>query len=284
MTDEILRRTQSTLSVTFYAGGVATSADGAVTVVALGANSGTVAAGTAVAVGTASPGAYNFTLAPQTDLDWLDVTWSGSFGSVAQSVVTEASIVGDFYVALSDIRALDSLSDATKYPIARLAEAREWFADKVEGFCDVSFVPRYCREVLNGDDTQIIILDHTRLRTIQSASVDGVTVTDLSKWYALQSGLLARDDGGYFPAGWRNIIIEYEYGYDSPPAQLREAALTAIRYKLLGDHSGIPERATSMTSEVGTYTLSLAGANRPFGIPEVDSVLLALGKKAPNFR
>lgn len=284
MTDEVLRNTQNTLSVTFYSGGVATSADGSVTVEALGADGGTVTAGTATGGGTTTPGVYDYTLAPQAVLDWLDVTWSGTFGSVAQSVRTEVEIVGDFYVALSDIRALDNLSDTSKYPNARLIEVRQWFADKVEGFCGVSFVPRYCREVLNGDDTTLIVLDNVRLRTILSASVDGTAVTDLTSWYALQSGLLARDDGGYFPTGWRNVIIEYEHGYDSPPPRLREAALVAIRHKLLGDNSGIPERATSMTSEVGSYTLSLAGAHRPFGIPEVDSVLLDLGKKAPNAR
>src|SRR3990172_8010955 len=144
MTDEVLRNTQNSLSVTFYSGGAATSADGSVTVEALGGDAGTVAFGTATGGGTVTPGVYNFTLSPQTVLDWLDVTWSGVFGGVAQSVRTEVEIVGDFYVALSDIRALDGLSDATKYPTARLIEGRQWFADKVEGFCGVSFVPRYC--------------------------------------------------------------------------------------------------------------------------------------------
>jgi hypothetical protein len=40
----------------------------------------------------------------------------------------------------------------------------------------------------------------------------------------------------------------------------------------------------SMTTDVGGYTLSIAGANRPTGIPEVDSALMRHQETGPLVR
>lgn len=277
MRDEILRNTQATLQVTFYSGGTATDADGDVLVTVLGDDAGTVVAGTAVAGGT---GVYTYTLAPQSNLDLLTVSWAGTFGGTVQSVTTNAEITGAHYVSLADIRALRSLSSTATYPDSRLLEVRSWFADRAESFCGVSFVPRHARDVLDGDGTRTIMLSHLRPRVLEDAFVDDAEVTDLTDWELYGSGKVYRGDAA-FTAGYRNVVIQYEHGYDLPPEDLREAALVAIRYKLLGDQSGIPERATTMATEVGTFNLALAGANRPTGIPEVDAVLIGLSKKVP---
>ncbi len=73
--------------------------------------------------------------------------------------------------------------------------------------------------------------------------------------------------------GFRNVKINYEYGADEPDAELKEAALGAIKHKLLGDRSGIPDRAVAMTTEAGGFTLGIAGPASPTGLPAVDSVL-----------
>lgn len=280
MRHEILRNTQATLQTTFYSGGSATDADASVTVVALGADGGTAAAGTAVSAGTGT-GAYQYALAPQPALDLLTVTWTGAFGAVTQSVTTYAEVVGGHYVTLADIRALRSLTSPSTYPNARLIEVRSWFADRAESFCGVSFVPRYGRDVLDGDGSKAVYLSHSHPRVLEDAFVDSTEVTDLSDWELYPSGKVYRNDAGAFASGRRNVVIQYEHGYDAPPEDLREAALVAIRYKLLGDQSGIPERATTMATEVGTFNLALAGANRPTGIPEVDAVLVNLSEKVP---
>lgn len=277
MRDEILRNTQATLQVSLYSAGVLTNADGAVLVTVSGADGSAISsAGTATNGGT---GIYTYALAPQTDLDLLSVAWTGAFGAVSQTVTTHAEIMGAHYVSLADVRALDGLSDTSKYPLARLAEVRSWFADKVEGTCGLSFVPRFGRVVLDGDDSTWLLLPHLHVRSLQSVHIDGVAVTPLTDWHPYDSGKIARDDGGTFPAGVGNVIVQYEHGLDVPPESLREAALVAIRYKLLGDNSGIPDWATSLSTEGGTISGPRAGPGRPFGIPEVDAVVAELTER-----
>ena len=285
MSDQILRNTQGDLQVTFYSGGSATSADDDVLVTVVNAAGSAVAtSGTATAAGTASPGVYDYTLDPQADLDEFTLTWTGAFGGVTQSVETQVEIVGGFHVALADVRALSGLTDETKFTTARIQEVRRWWEELSESFCGVAFVPRFERCEHDGDGTTSLMLCNMHPRKLLSVTVDDTAVTDLTDWHLYDSGKLIRDDGGVFTADVCNVVIAYEYGYDSPPADLREAALVAIRYKLLGDKSGIPERAMSMTTDVGGYTLSIAGANRPTGIPEVDSALMRHQETGPLVR
>ena len=285
MSDQVLRNTQGDLQVTFYSGGSATSADDDVLVTVVNAAGSAVAtAGTATAAGTASPGVYDYSLSPQADLDAFTLTWTGAFGGVTQSVETQVEIVGGFHVALADVRSLSGLSSTTTFPTATLQEKRRWWEALSEDFCGVAFVPRFERCEHDGDGTSSLMLCKMYPRKLLSVTVDDTVVTDLTDWHLYDSGKLIRDDGGTFPVGICNVVIAYEYGYDSPPADLREAALVAIRYKLLGDKSGIPERATSMTTDVGGYTLSIAGVKRRTGIPDVDAALMAHDETGPLVR
>lgn len=272
----ILRNTQGPLQVTFYSGEDAVAATGEVTVTVTGiggttiATAGTATAGTAIGVGV-----YLYDLDPQTELDLLTAAWTGQFGNEVQTVQTTTEVQGAFHVSIAEIRALDGLSSETKYPYQRLSEVRRWWEDLSEGFCGVSFVPRYGYDILDGSGTESIILDRIHPTSLRWVEIDGDRVSDLSEWVVYDSGKVVRADGGYFPSGWGNVTVKYEHGYTSPASDLREAAMVAIRYKLIGDRSGIPERATTMTTDVGAYTLSLAGANRPTGIPEVDAALIS---------
>jgi hypothetical protein len=267
----VLRNTQATLEVTFYSGGVATDADGAVTVDI------TRADGTAFATGAASThgtiGQYKYTLAPQTNLEYFTLVWNGTFGGVAQKITTHTEIVGAFYAPVNDIAAMKGLSG---FSVAALEEARQWFEDLAESFCARAFVPRFAIDKLDGDDTDTIRLTHIEPRTILSAKVGGVAQTGTATWALYPTGTVIRDTGS-FTGGDRNVQITYEYGADEPDLELRSAALRAIQYRLLGDNLGLPAEAMSAAVDVrGPINLGTAqflGSNRPTGIPEIDLVL-----------
>jgi hypothetical protein len=269
----VLRNVQATLDVTFYSAGTATDADGSVTVDI------TRADGTAFATGAATThpgptGTYRYVLAPQTNLEYFKLVWTGTFSSIVQKITTHTEIVGAFYVPLNDIRAIRGLSSATDFPNAKLEEARQWFEDLAEGYCDRAFVPRFAIDRLDGDSTDTILLDRIEPRTILSAKVGGVAQTGTLTWALHPTGRLVRDEGT-FDEGSRNVEIQYEYGADEPDFELRECALRAIQYRLLGDNLGLPAEAMSAAVDVrGPLTLGpQIGFTRPTGIPEVDHVL-----------
>jgi hypothetical protein len=253
--------------VTFYVGTTPTSADAAVTVDIFRADGSIFATDAATALqGT---GVYRYTLAPQPDLELFRFVWEGTFGGVVQRITSEVEIVGGYYVSLADIRAENSLSNTTKFPNAKLAEARQWFEDKAERFCGVSFVPHYQRDVLNGRGSTKLELRRARPRTLLSVKFDGVAQTT-TDWDLYDAGFIVAPSA--FPVGARNVEVIYEHGFDSPDSDMREAALTAIRARLLGDQSAIPANISQM--QVDGMTQTFRAPTRPTGIGEVDAVLL----------
>lgn len=274
--DQILRNTGAQLEVTFYADETATAADGAVTVTV------TTAAGTVIATGAAttspSTGRYRYILDPQTDLDRLTLTWTGTFSGVVQSLTTQAEVVGGFYVALAEIREQPGLDNITRYTTAEMAKARRWFEEKFELYTGVAWVPRYRRERLNGNGRTSLMLPDYDIRTIRSvraysnaSTFTEYTAAELADITFAESGIVTRATLGSWTSGVNNLIVEYECGRDAPvPSDVREAALVAIRDKLLSDQIG--SRQYSVVTELGNVRFVLAGEGRPFGIPFVDQV------------
>lgn len=270
MISQILKNTAATLQVTFSVG----DASGSVTVTV------TRADGTAIATGAATThpgpvGVYTYALAPQTELDSLTATWSGTFGGVVQSVQTFAEIVGGYLFTLSDIRAFGdrTLANSTTYPDADLREARERITDMFQDVTQTSFVPRYARDTLDGTGTSRIWLLRKRPRRIIAATVDGTTLSDLTILKPYPTGRLERTTGlwGTGILNRQNVTVSYEYGYSSPPADISRAAMTLARYELVS--SDISDRMISFDNDLGSVRLSVPGRNYPTGIPIVDATL-----------
>jgi hypothetical protein len=277
----VLRNTNATLEVTFYVAGLATDADAAVTVDV------TRADGTAFATGASAShpgvGRYTYTLAPQANLEYFTLVWSGAFTAVTQKITTHTEIVGAFYAPVNDIRAMAGLANTTTYPTAALEEARQWFEDLAEQYCGRAFVPRFARDVLDGTGTGELLLMNRLPRKLLSVKADGTTVSPFSAWGLYPSGVVMRTTGvgagtsGFFNYGYNNVEITYEHGEDEPDLELREAALRAIQYRLLGNQLGLPAEAISASVDVrGPLTFG-GGGTRPTGIPEVDQVLASRG-------
>jgi len=263
----VLRDTRAQPEVVFYVGTTPTDADGAVTVDIFRADGSIFATDAATTHG--ATGHYTYTLAPQSVLEVFQLVWEGTFGAVVQRQTSYVEVVGGYVVSLADLQAESGLS--TKTP-AELAEARQWFEDRAEEYCGVAFVPRYAREVLDGDGTNELELLHPYPRTVLSCKVGGIAQTGTTTWDLYEEGVIARDAGS-FGVGRRNVEIIYEHGLGTVPSDIREAALTAIRTNVLATSGGggIPAGVTQLITDAGTF--NFGRPTQPFGIREVDDVL-----------
>jgi hypothetical protein len=275
----ILQGTAATLAVTLTdQNGIAADAAGVLTVrVQKADGTDILAAGTATTDAT-GPGNYTvaLTAAQTTSLDMLTATWTDA-GDTSVTT-TRHEIVGGYYVSIAAIRALKNLDDTSKFTDAELVAARWWFEDLVEQYTATAFVPRYGRLWMSGTLTASLLPPVGPLRSLRSAR----SYTDATNYTAFSASELAdvhvepwslyRRTLGAWPYGTTNLLLEVEYGHDRPTADIREAALIAIRSHLLNDQTGRPMLSVS-DGEGGTTRFATPGADRPTGIPDVDSVL-----------
>lgn len=268
----ILVGSPATLTATFYDGGETAVDPGTVTVTI------TRADGTAVATGAATVGAgaaaRTYSLTAQSRLDHLTAVWTGSSGG--RVLTTRHEVVGGYYADLAEIRALDALGNTSKFPEATLARAR-WQAEaKIEDATGVAWVPRHDRQVSFGDNTTQILTRWPRPRSLIAVSINGTAAADLTKFTLYDIGMVERTSGATWPKGTTstgNVTVEYTHGYDRPTEDLRMAFLQYVRYLVLDTTSRIPDRASSYSTEFGTFQLVTAGFNRPTGLPEIDAIL-----------
>lgn len=285
----VAKSAPATLTHTFVVGETPTSAAGAVTVTLTDANGTAVV--TAAATLNPSAGVYTYAMAGQSQLARYSVAWTGTFSGSAVTETDYAEIVGGFLFDLATARGSDpSLGDDSKYPTAALASSRQEVEDELEMICDRAFVPRYRRAVLDGSGTPDVLLTDSLwsaaerspsdVRTIRAASIAplvgqtfvALTALQLAALTVTADGMLRRVDGNIWIEGVRNIVVEYEYGWDSPPSELVRAGLVRLRSRLAIPNSGIPDRATSFTAvDGGTYRLDMPGKYKT-GLPEVDGV------------
>ncbi len=280
----------ATLSHTWYVGETPTDPTGTPTFAIVDANGTAVTSGNATIVGAAS-GRTTAALAAQTMVRWLFVTWTAIVAGATVVEVDQVEVVGGFLFGLAEGRASDaSLADTAKYPAADLVDKRLETEVECEQICDQAWVVRYRRIVLDGTGTWdlaipdggdvlrggILLRGVRRLRRIAMAPTIAGTFTDLTAPQLAAvavtgSGALRRTDGQVWTEGVQNIVAEYEYGNDAPPADLKIGALQRFRQRLNLNKSGVPERAQSYTVDGGgTYRLSMPGPYET-GSPEVDA-------------
>lgn len=274
----------ATLGHTFELDETPVDAAGAVSVVVTDANGTVVSSGMATHTGT---GQYTYALPGQAALMALNASWAGSFGGSTVTEVDLVEIVGGFYFSLPDARnSAKSLGNAVKFTAQDLADTRAEVEVECEQIAQRAFVPRYRRLLLDGTGTSELLLPDIDIRTVRAARVapraDGtfvaLTTAELAALAAGDEGTLRRTDGLTWTEGRRNVIVEYEYGLDAPPPELKTMTLTRLRTRINVGNTGIPDRAISFsTVEGGTYRLSMPGQYST-GIPDVDAVYQRYGR------
>lgn len=273
---QILRGNGTNLSVTFYGNETPTDADGDVTVTITNAAGETVVDAATTSHGAADSGQYSYALAGQTDLDYLTVVWSGTFGGLDRSQTDYVEVVGGFLYTLAELRASDSsLRDTDKFPSSLLAASRITTMDEIDSVCrGWSFVPRYARATVSGLGDDNLLLPHLHVTRIRSVTVDGTAFTDdeVADIKVTETGQLLRGSG-VFTKGERNIVVAYEHGLEVTPPDVGRVAKVLNRYRLNQPYGGISDRATQFVSaDNGTFRLD-TGAVDKTGIPDVDAVL-----------
>jgi len=191
-------------------------------------------------------------------------------------------ITGDsgHYFTLAELRASDTaFSDATKYPDAKLSDARDCAEGTFEQdtACAKAFVPRTQTETLRGDGSAELRLHWPALRSVTSVSIDGtdLTETELAE-LVVWDRTVERED--HWPVGSR-IVIVYEHGDDVPLPHVKKAAIM-LAHDFVAD-SVLRSRATVEQSDVGFIRLSIPAPGGRTGIPYVDAVIADSGRKLP---
>ena len=282
----LIRNSAETLSVTFYSGETATDADGSVTVGITDEAGATVVASGATTTSSSS-GVHTYSLAAQSDLKALTITWSGTWGSNAMSFVTAAEVVGGFYTTPAEVRAMDSISgESGTFSAADVVESIAYATAIIDDYTGTSWVQRYQRDVLNGTDAATIKVSEMFPTKVLSASIGGTALSSakINEVALFDDGNLTRksDVWNYTHPG-NKVIIEYEAGATTAaPPDVAWCARTIARYHLLEQVSRIPDRAISVQSEFGQIQLAQPGMNRPTPLPDVNTVLNRHRHRAPT--
>lgn len=182
------------------------------------------------------------------------------------------------YFTLVELRALPDVSNSTTFPDATVEAAAARVVSIIERVCQTSFVARTVTGEVHDGGCYEIFLDKPWALSVTSATENGVAVTDTLRLNNVR--VLRYASGSYTPrpwlAGFDNVAITYQAGYSATvPADIKDAALQATRYRLLtrASTASMNDRATSITNEFGNVNLSVATNDTPFGLPEVDSVV-----------
>lgn len=288
--EQVLRGSAATITATFRDQDGDAAEPAATVTVGVADEAGTTVVAAGAATTTVSTGVRSYTLTPAAtaDLRVLVATWTDG----TTTTTTRTEVVGGYYASVRAIRQSDPvLDDPRKYPAAAIVAARRAVETEFEDFCGVAFVPRYRRVRLNGSGREELVLPDTELRSVRSVreydtdnNYEAFTATELAAIPANPAGLAVRTDGDYFERGDRNVVVEYEHGYDRPPQDILEAFFLRVRDVLNRSNRGVPDRATTFTSDVGgTYSLLVAGRGGSVtGIPDVDVALRRHSRKVPG--
>lgn len=198
------------------------------------------------------------------------------------------SAVATPYVTLTELRALPNLADTAKFTNAELAAACDWFETTFEDYTGVAWVPRTVVDERHHGTGGLLILDHlkpravTAVRTYSDATTTvAYTAAELADLRLEPSGIIRRNTLGTFTAAYGLIAVDYTHGHDSPPADVVEAAKTAIRAHLIDDYQANRQYAVSTQDGIIRTSTPDAAAGRPFGLPEVDTVANRRNHRCP---
>lgn len=269
----ILRGIREAFEVELLVNGKPTDADGAVTVTVTRGNGVAVATDAAATKPSETTGLYRWTpaAADVAEVERYEAAWVATIAGTQHTFRTHHEVAGGFYVDLASLVRIDGVDSVDED--VDIVEARASFEDLAEEHCHVAFVPRYALETLVGCSTRFLSLrEHRPVRRLLSVLIDGVAQT-VGDFEVTESGRIEWTNNT-FPLD-AEVVVAYEHGLDRPDGDLRNAALKAISTLILRDDNAIPERAVQFQSDAGSFSLSLAGTDRPTGIPSVDAVLNA---------
>lgn len=266
---------------------------GSVTVVVRDIDNDEVGSGSASATAT---GIYSYTLpaAVTGTLGVYEATATWTYQSLSSSVTYDVEVIGAHLFEIPELRAFrQGLDNTTTYTAEEIRQSRDAVTQRLWTAGQVAFSTRRTVQTLNGDDTTRLMLPHVKITSLHSVTVygedigadlvdDALDATELADVEIdYDAGVLVRTDGRW-PRGHRNIVVDYEHGYENVPGPVKRAALLLAVEDLVP--SALPPRATAQSTDLGDFRISLANpdAGRDTGIPEVDAIIAQYGCRRPR--
>jgi len=208
----------------------------------------------------------------------VTVTTAGGTSSTSLADLFEYSS-GLFTVAEARAKDKAQLGSSSDYPdaviVAKEAAIRELFTRE----CAVDFIPTtHTDEYHGGDNNPYLLLDWPLVTAISAAAtrVDttwtALTATELAQLQVSDSGLIYWE-GGYWPAGVRNVRVTYTAGHTAVPDLIKEAALLLAVQKLPA--SNVPWQADGYEAGGTSYSWTRGDgfAGNWSSIPEVQRAI-----------
>lgn len=292
---QILRKTSVTPMHTFQANGVPSDIDSGLPTLAIVKPDGTAYTPLPTVSGSwtlptpRTTGQYRFVLPRQLECTWLDYELTGNVGGEPQTLGGRVEWVGALLFTIADLRAFKvgdtaKFASATTWPDAKLHEARTAILDEFQHFLGFSPVPRFSREVVDGNGSGMVSLVDPGLKAhpngLLSVTVDGVA-QPVGNYTLKRSGLLYATSGyrpsGYFPDGISNVAVEYRHG---ERRVMGEGGRVAQIHAAMYLDPSVSSTASSVTTADGTsYSfdpagqVTTSGRIRRTGIPRIDAWL-----------
>lgn len=219
---------------------------------------------------------HTLTYADVQDPDKLTLTFTGEVGGSPYQVRLDVDVAGSHYFTLEEARSIGGISSSVSD--AEIESVRCSVEDQIEANCDTSFVSRLVVEELSPNPGEPFVrLTEAYVLRVVSVEDHGVDITDE---VVADGRYLWREPRGWSP-GLRSVRVVYEAGWsESPPEDLRRAAINAARYRLLEEaRVGTPSNVITIGTDVGTVRMAVASLKAPFGVPEVDAVVLRWAQK-----
>ena len=219
---------------------------------------------------------HTLTYADVQDPDKLTLTFTGEVGGNPYQVRSDVDVAGSHYFTLEEARSIGGISSSISD--AEIESVRCSVEDQIEANCDTSFVSRLVVEELSPNPGEPFVrLTEAYVLRVVSVEDHGVDITDE---VVADGRYLWREPRGWSP-GLRSVRVVYEAGWsETPPEDLRRAAINATRYRLLEEaRVGTPSNVVTIGTDVGTVRMAVASLKAPFGVPEVDAVVLRWAQK-----
>ena len=264
MLSRIAQKSHQTISVTFDGGAVEPVKIGIVD--DLGAE--VVAAGTAT---ENDAGLYSFEITPamSADLGRLTATWKDADDV---EVTTVHDIVGFHLISLARLRDFDPLGDEELYPDEKLELGRDMATYALERACNRALAPQLARQTITGRGGRTLQLTDGPTSLV-SISQDGEDL-ELDGILLDSAGFLERSGGSWVHGGSYDVVYLHGPAAVDPRASRVVGLVCAdilFNDQPDGQGSGIPERATSLSTGEGTFSLVTAGMGNSFSLPEVNA-------------
>lgn len=226
------------------------------------------------------PGVYEAALnvAQVATLDRLTATWSDNGAVIG---VTDHLVVGSRMFPLSRLRSFPGLNE-DRADALELAIARDAVEHRIDHVTGVAWSPRLSVDTFDlRTDAEALFLTQPLAYSIRGVTIGGTAIDTTTLVLGTTGSSVLRRRSSWWPAG-TPIVVAYEHGHGAAPLDLAEAALLAAVDKLRRDRSPNSMRARTISSDVGTTEFVIASDARPFGLPDVDAVVVARRWRQPR--